>query len=49
MQQLIASLFEIEMPIRKVGHCFKSWGFTPQKPVKRSYERCSKRVKKWLD
>jgi len=25
------------------------WGFTPQKPVKRSYERCSKRVQKWLD
>ena len=37
------------MPIRTVGHYLKKWGFTPQKPVKRSYERCSKRVQKWLD
>jgi transposase len=49
VQQLISSLFEIEMPIRTVGHYLKGWGFTPQKPVKRSYERCSKRVQKWLD
>ena len=37
------------MPIQTVGHYLKKWGFTPQKPVKRSYERCSKRVQKWLD
>lgn len=49
VQQLIASLFQIEMPIRTVGHYLKAWGFTPQKPAKRSYERCSKRVQKWID
>lgn len=49
VQQLIAHLFGIEMPIRTVGHYLKQWGFTPQKPVKRAYERCSKRVQKWLD
>jgi len=49
VQQLISELFKIEMPIRTVGHYLKQWGFTPQKPVKRSYERCSKRVQKWLD
>jgi len=49
VQQLIYHLFKIEMPIRTVGHYLSQWGFTPQKPVKRSYERCSKRVQKWLD
>lgn len=49
VQQLMASLFQIEMPIRTVGHYLKGWGFTPQKPAKRAYERCSKRVQDWLD
>ena len=49
VRQLIAHLFKIDMPIRTVGHYLKQWGFTPQKPVKRSYERCSKRVQKWLN
>lgn len=49
VRELIASLFKIDMPIRTVGHYLKVWGFTPQKPVKRAYERCSKRVRKWLD
>lgn len=49
VRQLIDHLFKIDMPIRTVGHYLKKWGFTPQKPVKRSYERCSKRVQKWLD
>ena len=39
VQQLIHYLFKIEMPIRTVGHYLKQWGFTPQKPVKRAYER----------
>lgn len=46
---LIAERFDIEMPIRTVGEYLKRWGFTPQKPVRRAYERNSKAVKKWLD
>lgn len=49
VQTLIEDLFKIEMPIRTVGDYLKRWGFTPQKPVKRAYERCDKKVKKWLD
>lgn len=49
VQQLIKQLFNIEMPVRTVGHYLSQWGFTPQKPLKRAYERCPKRVKKWLD
>jgi transposase len=49
VQALIEDLFKIVMPIRTVGDYLKRWGFTPQKPVKRAYERCDKKVKKWLD
>lgn len=49
VQQLIADLFEIKMPIRSVGNYLKRWGFTPQKPIKRAYERNEKKVKEWLE
>ena len=49
VQQLIEHLFGFQMPIRTVGDYLKQWGFTPQKPVKRAYERCDKKVKKWLE
>lgn len=45
----IKSLFEIELPIRTVGEYLKRWGFTPQKPVKRAYQRSDVAVQKWLD
>lgn len=46
---LVKERFDIDMPRRTVGHYLKRWGFTPQKPVKRAYERNDKRVKKWLE
>lgn len=49
VQGLIKELYEIEMPIRTVGHYLKQWGFTPQKPVKRAYERSDRKVKEWMD
>lgn len=49
VQMLIKELFKMDMPIRTVGDYLKRWGFTPQKPLKRSYERCDKKVKQWLD
>ena len=36
------------MPIRTVGEYLKRWGFTPQKPVRRAYERNPKAVERWL-
>jgi transposase len=45
---LIKQLFGVSMPIRTVGEYLKRWGFTPQKPVKRSYEQRSEVVQKWL-
>ena len=49
VQQLIHSLFKIEMPIRTVGHYLSQWGFTPQKPIKRAYERNDKKIRQWLE
>jgi len=41
--------YGIDLPIRTVGNYLRNWGFTPQKPVKRAYERDDKKVKKWLE
>lgn len=46
--QLIKDLTGIPMPIRTVGHYLRQWGFTPQKPLRRAYERCPKKVEQWL-
>ena len=47
VQGLIKELYDIVMPIRTVGHYLKQWGFTPQKPVKRAYERNEKAEIHW--
>jgi len=49
VRQLIAQQFGIDLPIRTVGWYLKRWGFTPQKPVRRAYERSEPAVRKWLD
>jgi transposase len=46
---LIRQAFGLSMPIRTVGEYLKRWGFTPQKPVRRSYARCEAAVRRWLD
>jgi transposase len=49
VQQLVKQLYSIQMPIRTVGEYLKRWGFTPQKPLTRAYEKNPKAVKQWLD
>lgn len=49
VRDLIAREFDIKIGRRAVGNYLNSWGFTPQKPKKRAYEQCSKKVQKWLD
>lgn len=49
VRDLIEREFSIAIGRRAVGNYLKDWGFTPQKPKKRAYEQCSKKVKKWLD
>jgi transposase len=47
--ELIRNEFGFDMPIRTVGEYLKRWGFTPQKPLKRAYERCPKAVERWVE
>jgi len=49
VRQLIAQLFDIQMPIRTVGQYLHRWGFTPQKPLRRAYEQNPVAVQKWID
>ena len=42
---LIEERFGIKMSVRSVGNYLKRWDFTPQKPIKRAYERQDKAVK----
>ena len=37
------------LDLRQVGRYLKRWGFTPQRPVKRAYQRDDKKVKEWLE
>lgn len=41
--------FDVELPIRTVGEYLKRWGFTPQKPIKRAYQRNNAVVQDWLE
>ena len=47
--ELIEDRFSIKLPVRSVGNYLKRWGYTPQKPIKKSYEQQPKAVKEWLD
>jgi len=40
--------FGIVLAITTMGAYLRKWGFTPQKPKKKAYEQCSKKVQKWL-
>ena len=49
VKELIQNEFGIVLPIRTVGDYLSRWGFTPQKPRKKSYEQQAKAVQKWID
>lgn len=48
IQALIYNNWRVKVAIRTIGDYMKRWGFTPQKPLKRAYERNPKLVDKWL-
>lgn len=47
--ELLKREFGITVSVWTAGRYLKSWGFTPQKPVRRAYERNPKAVQHWLD
>lgn len=48
VRQFIDQAYGIDLPIRTVGHYLQQWGFTPQKPIRRAYQRDDKKVREWL-
>ncbi len=49
VKELVEREFGIVLAINTMGDYLRSWGFSPQKPKKKAYEQCSKKVQKWLD
>jgi len=49
VRQLVRQRYGIALPIRTVGWYLQRWGFTPQKPVRRAYERNPAAVRQWLE
>jgi transposase len=49
IQSVIYKMWRVRIAIRTIGDYMKRWGFTPQKPMKRAYEKSPKAVQKWLD
>ena len=39
----------IKLHVHGVGKYLKRWGFTPQKPIRRAYEKSPAAAQKWLD
>src|SRR5512135_2966024 len=46
--QLLARRFGVEVSVWTAGRYLRRWGFTPQKPVRRAYERDPEAVRRWL-
>lgn len=47
--ELIRERFGIDLSVWTVGRYLKRWGFTPQKPLRRAYERDPAAVQQWLE
>jgi transposase len=48
VRDLIERRFGVRLAIRTIGDYLRRWGFTPQKPVQRAYERDQAAVARWL-
>lgn len=49
VQLLLAERFNLQVSVRTAGRYLARWGLTPQKPLRRAYERDPVAVKRWLD
>lgn len=46
---LVARRFGVAISVWTAGRYLKRWGFTPQKPMRRAYERNEEAVRRWLE
>ncbi len=49
IRALIWDMWHIQVAARTIRTYMRQWGFTPQKPLKRAYQRDPKKVQQWLD
>lgn len=49
VRDLIAHRTGLQLSVRTAGRYLKRWGFTPQKPLRRAYERDPAAVKRWKE
>lgn len=47
--ELIFAKYGITLSRWQVGRYLKSWGYTPQKPIKKAFEQKPEQVQKWLE
>lgn len=49
VRDLIAQRTGLQVSVRTAGRYLKRWGFTPQKPLRRAYERDPAAVQRWKE
>ncbi|SDP68948.1 IS630 family transposase [Desulforhopalus singaporensis] len=49
IQSAVYQIWRVKIALRTIGDYMKRWGLTPQKQIKRAYERSPKAIQKWLD
>lgn len=49
VRDLIAQRCLVQVSVRTAGRYLKHWGFTPQKPLRRAYERDPAAVQRWKE
>lgn len=49
IQSAIYQMWRIKIAVRTIGDYMRRWGFTPLKPIKKTYEQSPKAVQYWLD
>ena len=48
VKELVEREFGVVLAINTMGDYLRKWGFSPQRPKKKAYEQCPKKVQKWL-
>ena len=49
VRQLLADRYDVRVSVWTVGRYLREWGLTPQKPLRRAYERDPETVTRWLN
>jgi len=49
VKELVERELGVVLAINTMGDYLRSWGFSPQKPKKKAYEQCPKKVQQWLE